>query len=161
MASQIHKTNAVRELDNHHIFYELKTYEYDDNDLNAEKIAFDENISPSLVYKTLVLEGTQDPFLVAVIPSNCQLDLKKISKASNNKKCTMLPMKKLLEITGYIRGGCSPIGMKKTFPTYIEEMASTEERIYISGGKKGLQIILNPQDLSKVINLTFADLIEI
>lgn len=159
MATQIHKTNAIRELDNLHVDYEMRTYEVDESDLNAEKIALSEGVSPEKVYKTLVLEGTENPFLVAVIPSNSQLDLKKIAKASKNKKCTMLPLKNLLSTTGYIRGGCSPIGMKKVFPTYVEEMALTEDKIYISGGKKGMQIILNPQDLTKVIDLKFVDLI--
>lgn len=159
MKTNIHKTNAIRELDTHKILYELRTYEVDESDLNAEKIALNENVVPEKVYKTLVLEGTETPYLVAVVPSNSQLDLKKLAKASHNKKCTMLPMKQLVEVTGYIRGGCSPIGMKKNFPTYVEEMALTEETIYISGGKKGIQILLDPTDLEKVISLQFSDLI--
>lgn len=158
MSSTIHKTNAVRELDHLKIPYRLKTYEVDEN-LNAEHIAISEGIPPEQVYKTLVLEGNIDKYLVAVIPANSQLDLKKIAIASGNKKCSMLPLKQLLDVTGYIRGGCSPIGMKKLFPTYIEEMALTESEIYISGGKRGIQIIIKPSDLSQAIPIKFADLI--
>ena len=116
-------------------------------------------VAPEKIYKTLVLKGQKDPFVVAVIPGNAQLDLKKIAKASGNKNCEMLPMKELLLVTGYIRGGCSPIGMKKIFPTYIEELSTLEEKIVISAGKRGLQIIIHPLDLSKAIEFTFADLI--
>ena len=116
-------------------------------------------VAPEKIYKTLVLKGQKDPFVVAVIPGNAQLDLKKIAKASGNKNCEMLPMKELLLVTGYIRGGCSPIGMKKIFPTYIEELSTLEEKIVISAGKRGLQIIIHPLDLAKAIELTFADLI--
>ena len=116
-------------------------------------------VAPEKIYNTLVLKGQKDPFVVAVIPGNAQLDLKKIAKASGNKNCEMLPMKELLLVTGYIRGGCSPIGMKKIFPTYIEELSTLEEKIVISAGKRGLQIIIHPLDLSKAIEFTFADLI--
>jgi Cys-tRNA(Pro)/Cys-tRNA(Cys) deacylase len=93
-----------------------------------------------------------------VIPANAHLNLKKVATVSDNKSCEMLPMKDLLTVTGYIRGGCSPIGMKKTYPTYIEEMASLENEIIISAGKKGSQLVLKPEDLKRVINGKFADL---
>lgn len=152
------KTNAVRILESNQITFELREYEVDEQDLSAEHVAESLGISPEKIYKTLILKGQKDPFLVAVIPGNAQLDLKKIAKASNNKNCEMLPMKDLLATTGYIRGGCSPIGMKKNFPTYIEELATLEEEIIISAGKRGLQIILKPDDLKNIINAEFADL---
>ncbi|MGX9984986.1 Cys-tRNA(Pro) deacylase [Soonwooa purpurea] len=152
------KTNAVRILESNQIPFELREYEVDEQDLSAEHVAESLGISPEKIYKTLILKGQKDPFLVAVIPGNAQLDLKKIAKASNNKNCEMLPMKDLLATTGYIRGGCSPIGMKKNFPTYIEELATLEEEIIISAGKRGLQIVLKPDDLKNIINAEFADL---
>lgn len=152
------KTNAVRILESNQIPFELREYEVDEQDLSAEHVAESLGISPEKIYKTLILKGQKDPFLVAVIPGNAQLDLKKIAKASDNKNCEMLPMKDLLATTGYIRGGCSPIGMKKNFPTYIEELATLEEEIIISAGKRGLQIILKPDDLKNIINAEFADL---
>lgn len=153
------KTNAARELDNLQIDYELKTYEFDEEHLNAEHIALVEGVPPEKIYKTLVLSGDKIPFVVAVIPANSQLDLKKLALASGNKKCEMLAVKDLLHITGYIRGGCSPIGMKKHFPTYIEAMVQLEEKIYISAGKRGLQIILSPFDLVKAVDAKLVDLV--
>lgn len=154
------KTNAARILDKLKIPYELREYEVEiDEHQSAVDVAAAIGVAPEKIYKTLVLKGQKDPFVVAVIPGNAQLDLKKIAKASGNKNCEMLPMKELLLVTGYIRGGCSPIGMKKIFPTYIEELSTLEEKIVISAGKRGLQIIIHPLDLSKAIEFTFADLI--
>lgn len=152
------KTNAVRILESQNINFELREYEVDENDLSAEHVAESLGISAEKIYKTLILKGQKDPFLVAVIPGNAQLDFKKLAKASGNKNCEMLPLKDLLATTGYIRGGCSPIGMKKAFPTYIEEMATLENEIIISAGKRGLQIILDPKDLQIVTEANFADL---
>ncbi len=152
------KTNAVRILESQNINFELREYEVDENDLSAEHVAESLGISAEKIYKTLILKGQKDPFLVAVIPGNAQLDFKKLAKASGNKNCEMLPLKDLLATTDYIRGGCSPIGMKKAFPTYIEEMATLENEIIISAGKRGLQIILDPKDLQIVTEANFADL---
>lgn len=154
------KTNAVRLLDQMKIDYQLREYEVDEDDLSAEHVADSLGISAEKLYKTLILKGQKDPFLVAVIPGNTQLDLKKIAKISGNKSCEMLPLKDLLAVTGYIRGGCSPIGMKKLFPTYIEEMATLETEIIISAGKRGLQIIINPEELKNLVQGQFADIIE-
>lgn len=156
---KINKTNAARVLEFLKIDFELRTYDVEGEHQTAEEVAEAIDVRPDLIYKTLVLKGQKDPFIVAVIPSDAHLDLKKIAKASGNKNCEMLPMKDLLSTTGYIRGGCSPIGMKKLFPTYIEEMATLEEKIIISAGKKGLQIVINPQDLIKVIEGEFVDLV--
>lgn len=152
------KTNAVRILESQNIAFELREYEVDENDLSAEHVAESLGISAEKIYKTLILKGQKDAFLVAVIPGDAQLDFKKLAKASGNKTCEMLPLKDLLATTGYIRGGCSPIGMKKNFPTYIEEIATLEDEIIISAGKRGLQIILNPNDLQIVTEASFADL---
>ncbi len=154
-----HKTNAARILDQLNIPYELREYPVDENDLSATHVAEAIGEDPEKLYKTLVLKGNKDPFLVAVIPGNAQLDLKKIAKASGNKNCEMLPMKELLSVTGYIRGGCSPIGMKKHFPTFIEELATLQEKIIISAGKRGLQIILKPEDFILAADARAADLI--
>ncbi|WP_336834709.1 MULTISPECIES: Cys-tRNA(Pro) deacylase [Sphingobacterium] len=153
------KTNAVRLLDTAKIKYELRAYEVDEQDVSAEHVAETLGLSPETLYKTLVLKGNKDPYIVAVIPGNAQLDLKKIAKASGNKNCEMLPMKDLLTVTGYIRGGCSPIGMKKQFPTFIEEAAQLESAISVSAGKRGLQIILDPADLVTIIDASWSDLI--
>ena len=152
------KSIAVRILESKNIAFELREYEVDENDLSAEHVAESLGISAEKIYKTLILKGQKDAFLVAVIPGDAQLDFKKLAKASGNKTCEMLPLKDLLATTGYIRGGCSPIGMKKNFPTYIEEIATLEDEIIISAGKRGLQIILNPNDLQIVTEASFADL---
>lgn len=152
------KTNAIRLLEQLNIPYKLREYDVDENDLSAEHVAETLGISPEKIYKTLVLKGQNHSILVAVIPGNAQLDLKKTAKVSNNKNCDMLPPKDLLANTGYIRGGCSPLGMKKKFPTYIEEMALLEEEITISAGKKGWQIIIKPKDLASAIDAYFVDI---
>ncbi|WP_433900810.1 Cys-tRNA(Pro) deacylase [Sphingobacterium puteale] len=156
-----HKTNAVRLLDTAKVNYELREYEVDDHDVSAENVALSLGLLPETLYKTLVLKGNIDPYIVAVIPGNAQLDLKKIAKVSGNKNCEMLPMKELLAVTGYIRGGCSPIGMKKLFPTFIEEAAQLETEISVSAGKRGLQMILNPNDLATLTKAIWSDLISI
>lgn len=153
------KTNAARILDQLNIPYELREYPVDENDLSAQHVAEAIGEDPEKLYKTLVLKGNKDAYLVAVIPGNAQLDLKKMAKASGNKNCEMLPMKELLSVTGYIRGGCSPIGMKKHFPTFIEELATLQEKVIISAGKRGLQIILKPEDLIQTAEASVADLI--
>lgn len=153
------KTNAVRIVEAKKIAHEMREYEVSEQELGAEYVALKLGINPERLYKTLVLKGNVTSFLVAVIPSNVQIDLKKIAKVSGNKLCEMLPMKDLLSVTGYIRGGCSPIGMKKLFPTYIEELAQLEETIVISAGKRGLQLILNPTDLSELTNARFVPII--
>lgn len=152
------KTNAVRILDQLHISYDLLTYEVSEDDLSAVHVAETAGIPLEKLYKTLVLKGSSDPYMVAVIPADSQLNLKKLAKASGNKNCELIAMKDLLAVTGYVRGGCSPIGMKKTFPTFIEEMATLEESICISAGKRGLQILLNPTDLGTVVNAKFTDI---
>ncbi|MXP06554.1 MULTISPECIES: Cys-tRNA(Pro) deacylase [unclassified Apibacter] len=148
---KIHKTNAARLLDLHKITYDLIPYEVDENDLSAIHVAetLGENINQ--VFKTLVLEGDKNGYFVCVIPGNEEINLKLMALLSGNKKCDLIPMKNLIGLTGYIRGACSPIGMKKLFPTYIEESCLNFDFIYISAGQRGLQIQLNPQDLIKLL----------
>lgn len=155
----LHKTNAVRLLDRVKVPYELKEYEVDEQDVSAGHVALSMGLSPEVLYKTLVLKGNKDPYLVAIVPGNAQLDLKKIAKASGNKNCEMLPLKDLVTVTGYVRGGCSPIGMKKLFPTFIEETAQLEERISVSAGKRGLQMLLDHDDLAGLTQAVWSDLI--
>ena len=149
---KINKTNAARLLDKAKIAYELIPYEVDENDLSAIHVAdsLGENIEQ--VFKTLVLHGDKNGYFVCVIPGEHEVDLKLAAKASGNKKCDLIPMKELLPLTGYIRGGCTPIGMKKPFPTYIHESCLNYPYIYISAGQRGLQLKLNPNDLIKEVH---------
>ena len=147
---KINKTNAARLLDKAKIAYELIPYEVDENDLSAIHVAdsLGENIEQ--VFKTLVLHGDKNGHFVCVIPGEHEVDLKLAAKASGNKKCDLIPMKELLPLTGYIRGGCTPIGMKK--PTYIHESCLNYPYIYISAGQRGLQLKLDPNDLIKEVH---------
>ncbi len=141
------KTNAARLLDASGISYELVPYEVDENDLAAPHVAqqLGENIEQ--VFKTLVLMGDRRGVFVCVIPGNLEVDLKTAARISGNKSCEMLHVKELLPVTGYIRGGCSPIGMKKHFPTFIHESCQLYDYIYVSAGQRGLQLKISPQDL--------------
>ena len=157
--AKISKTNAARLLDQKKINYQLIPYEVDEQRLDAGHVAesLGENIEQ--VFKTLVLKGDKSGYFVCVIPGNHEVDLKKAAKVSGNKNCDLIPMKDLLPTTGYIRGGCSPIGMKKPFPTYIHTTAADFDHIYISAGVRGLQIQIAPTDLITVSNATLNDLI--
>ena len=149
---KINKTHAARLLVKAKIAYELIPYEVDENDLSAIHVAdsLGENIEQ--VFKTLVLHGDKNGHFVCVIPGEHEVDLKLAAKASGNKKCDLIPMKELLPLTGYIRGGCTPIGMKKPFPTYIHESCLNYPYIYISAGQRGLQLKLDPNDLIKEVH---------
>ena len=152
MKEKIAKTNAARLLDKAKVSYELIPYEVDENDLSAIHVAdsLGENIEQ--VFKTLVLHGDKNGHFVCIIPGEHEVDLKLAAKASGNKKCDLIPMKELLPLTGYIRGGCTPIGMKKPFPTYIHESCLNYPYIYISAGQRGLQLKLDPNDLIKEVH---------
>ena len=156
---KIQKTNAARLLDKAKIPYELVPYEVDENNLAAAHIAEQLNEDISQVFKTLILRGDRNGLLVCVVPGDTEVDLKKAAKASGNKSVEMIQMKELLPLTGYIRGGCSPIGMKKPFPTYIHESCILFDNIYISAGQRGLQLKLSPLQLSEFINAVITDLI--
>ena len=147
------KTNAARLLDAAGIEYELVPYSYSEEDLSAESVAAELNEPIEQVFKTLVLRGDKTKEFVCVIPGDMEVDLKVAAKISGNKNCDMLHVKDLLPTTGYIRGGCSPIGMKKSFPTFIHESALLYDYIYISAGKRGLQIKINPQALIDFVKM--------
>ena len=147
------KTNAARLLDAAGIEYELVPYSYSEEDLSAESVAAELNEPIEQVFKTLVLRGDKTKEFVCVIPGDMEVDLKVAAKISGNKNCEMLHVKDLLPTTGYIRGGCSPIGMKKPFPTFIHESALLYDYIYISAGKRGLQIKINPQALIDFVKI--------
>lgn len=148
MAKQhIEKTNAARLLDRAGIKYNLIPYSFDENDLAATHVAESLGEPIERVFKTLVLKGDKSGYIVCVVPGDKEVDLKSLAKSSGNKKVEMIPMKELLPVTGYIRGGCSPVGMKKKFPTYIDSSASQFETIFVSAGVRGLQIEVSPADL--------------
>ena len=147
------KTHAARLLDAAGIEYELVPYSYSEEDLSAESVAAELNEPIEQVFKTLVLRGDKTKEFVCVIPGDMEVDLKVAAKISGNKNCEMLHVKDLLPTTGYIRGGCSPIGMKKSFPTFIHESALLYDYIYISAGKRGLQIKINPQALIDFVKM--------
>jgi len=157
--SKIEKTNAARLLDKAGVSYELIPYEVDENDLAAGHVAEQLGEPLDQVFKTLVLFGDKNGHFVCVIPGGEEVDLKKAAKVSGNKKCDLIPMKELLPTTGYIRGGCSPIGMKKPFPTYLEESATLYDYIYISAGIRGLQFRISPTDLISYTGAEVADLV--
>ncbi|MBN9301349.1 MULTISPECIES: Cys-tRNA(Pro) deacylase [Dysgonomonas] len=155
---KIDKTNAVRLLDKEKIEYKLIPYQVDESDLSAIHVAEQLHEPVEQVFKTLVLKGDKSGYFVCIIPGAEELDLKAAAKISGNKSCDMIPMKELINITGYIRGACSPIGMKKLFPTYIDKSYEVFEYIYISAGKRGLQIQLNPLDLIQIVSITTGSL---
>ena len=141
------KTNAARLLEAEGIKFELIPYEYSEDDLSAQSVAAELGEDIDRVFKTLVLRGDRNGIFVCVIPGNFEVDLKLAAKISGNKSCEMVHVRELLGLTGYIRGGCSPIGMKKAYPTFIHESALLYDYIYISAGQRGLQFKLDPQDL--------------
>lgn len=152
------KTNAVRLLDKAKVSYELIEYTVDENDLAAGHIAEELGQNLSQVFKTLVLKGNKTGHIVAVIPGDKELNLKKLAKVSGNKSVEMVAVKELLGLTGYIRGGCSPIGMKKKYPTYINSSCQLFDYIMISAGVRGMQMKLNPLDLLDVTGAEIEEL---
>lgn len=156
---KISKTNAVRILERENINYSLIAYDVNESDLSAKHVAEQLGEPIDQVFKTLVLKGDKTGYFVCVLPGSQELDLKLAAIVSGNKNCEMIPMKELLQVTGYIRGACSPIGMKKTFPSYIDASCKNFEYIYLSAGKRGLQIQISADDLTKVIPITIAELI--
>lgn len=159
MTVKINKTNAARLLDKAKIVYELVPYEVDEEHLAATHVAEQLGEDISQVFKTLVLRGDKNGIFVCVIPGDAEVDLKLAAKASGNKSAGMLHMKELLPVTGYIRGGCSPIGMKKPFPTFFHSTCLDFEVIYISAGVRGLQIKIAPRDLLGIVGAKVTDLV--
>lgn len=157
MAKKLEKTNAARLLDKAGVAYKLIPYEFDENDLAASHVADSLGQDITRVFKTLVLHGDRSGYVVCVVPGDGEVDLKALAKVSGNKKVEMIPMKDLLGVTGYIRGGCSPVGMKKRFPTYFHSTALDFDTIYVSAGVRGLQLEISPSDLIAFVCASVAD----
>ena len=152
------KTNAARLLDRAGISYRLVPYTVDENNLAVDHLAEELGEDIRQVFKTLVLHGERAGYFVCVLPGDCEVDLKKAARAAGAKKADLIPMKELLPLTGYIRGGCSPIGMKKPFPTFFHSTATDFETIYVSAGIRGLQLALNPRNLIDYVGAEIVDI---
>jgi len=153
------KTTVIRMLEQQHIPFQVLEYEVDEQDLSAAHAAELLGLEADRVFKTIVLEGERRGHLVCVVPGTCEVDLKKAAKAAGDKAVRPLPLRDLEPLTGYIRGGCSPLGMKKKFPTYIDETALLFDSISVSAGRRGLQILIAPQTLAALSDGMFCDLI--
>ncbi|MBQ6374268.1 MAG: Cys-tRNA(Pro) deacylase [Clostridia bacterium] len=151
-------TNAMRMLQKAGIAFDTSSYEVDESDLSGVHAAEALGIDPDIMFKTLVARGDKRGICVFCIPVAEELDLKKCAAATGDKRIELIHVKDLLALTGYIRGGCSPIGMKKKYPTWIDETATLCERVYVSAGMRGEQLILSPNDLISVTDATYADL---
>lgn len=154
----MNKTNVIRLLETSHIPHDIKTYHVDENDLSGLSVAEKIGAEVEIVFKTLVAEGDKTGIIVFCVPVNSELNLKKAATVSRNKKVELIPTKNLLAVTGYIRGGCSPIGMKKKYPVFIDETAQLFDKIYFSAGIRGMQVGIHPDDLQKITIFVFADL---
>lgn len=152
------KTNASRLLEAAGVEFRLVPYTVDPDNLAADHVAAELGEDINCVFKTLVLKGERTGYFVCVVPGNREVDLKKAAKAAGDKKADLIPMKELLPVTGYIRGGCSPVGMKKAFPTFFHSTALDHEQIYVSAGVRGLQIEINPEALIKYVGATVTDI---
>ncbi|WP_010651239.1 Cys-tRNA(Pro) deacylase [Oceanobacillus massiliensis] len=155
---KLQKTNAIRMLDSAGVDYHVHEYSWSEGHLDAKSAAEKAGMPLGKIYKTLVTLGEKTGVTVACIPAANELDLKALAKESGNKKIEMLPMKDLEKTTGYLRGGCSPIGMKKSFPTYIAAPAEVMEKIVVSAGKRGMQIEISPSDLVNITDASYADI---
>lgn len=153
------KTNAARLLDQLGIAYEMRTAPVDESDLSAVSMAHSLGVAPEQVYKTLVARGDKLGVLLACIPAEAQLDLKRVAQASGNKSVAMVPLKEVFPLTGYIRGGCSPLGTRKVYPVYLDESAILLERIFVSAGQRGVQLLLSPDDLLTAAHGVYAPII--
>lgn len=153
------KTNAMRILESLNINYEIAEYEFNEDEIDAVSVARKINAEPEIVFKTLVARGDKTGINVFVIPGNFDLNLKKAAHASGDKKIELIKLKELQPLTGYIRGGCSPVGMKKLFTTFIDETAMLNDFIYCSAGVRGIQLKINPEDLEKAVGAILTDLI--
>lgn len=152
------KTNAVRLVEQAGISCKEQFYEYQEDDLSGMHAAHALGMPPEQVFKTLVARGPKTGIHVYCIPVCCELDLKKAAKVAGDKSMELVAVKELLPLTGYIRGGCSPVGMKKQYPTFLDETCILYEEIAVSAGERGHQMLLNPEDLAKITNATYADI---
>lgn len=159
MSSKNIKTNVARFLQKKGVKFDLIPYEVDENDLGAEHVAESLSENVEQVFKTIVLHGDKSGYIVGVLPGNHEIDLKKLAKVSGNKKCEPLPLKDLLPTTGYIRGGCSPIGMKKKFQTYIHTTVNSFPYVFVSAGVRGVQLKISPVDLIEQTEAVVADIV--
>lgn len=152
------KTNAIRFLEQKKIAFEVAEYDWDEDHVSAKHTAVQLGLKEKTIFKTLVAVGNATGPIVAIVPADHELDLKKIAKVSGNKKVEMLPMRELEPLTGYVHGGCSPVGMKKKLPTYLAHEATELSEIHVSGGRRGIQLGIDPTDLIKVIGTVVADI---
>jgi len=153
------KTNAARVLDKLGIPYSLNTYPVDLDDLSAGHVAESMGVDASCVFKTLVTRGNPHGIALGVVPGDAELSLKKLAAVFGNKNAEMVPLKEVLPLTGYIRGGCSPVGTKKPYPVCIHESAKNFDKIYVSAGLRGLQFVIAPDDLARAVDAVFADIV--
>lgn len=156
--NKIQKTNAIRQLESNSISYQTYEFPWSDDHLGAEAVFEQLEVPRERVYKTLVIIGDKSGVIVACIPGASELDLKALAKVSGNKKVELLPLTDLEKTTGYIRGGCSPIGMKKKFPTFISDQAEAMEKVIVSAGKRGMQIEISPIELKKLTRAEFVSI---
>lgn len=152
------KTNAVCLLEAAGIAYELRHYEVDESDLSAGHVAEAIGLPPEQVFKTLVVRGVDTGILLAAIPANTELDLKATAAASGNKKVDLAPVKDVLGLTGYIRGGVSPVGTRKPYPLYLDETAVLWDVISVSAGVRGTQMLVKPDDLARIVETKYAEI---
>lgn len=152
------KTNAARILDNLKIDYELMEYPVDEEDLSAVHVAASVGLPVDMVFKTIVIRADKD-VIMCCVPGDAEVDLKKLAALSGHKRCELVPLKDVLGLTGYIRGGCSPLGAKKAYPVFIHQSATEHEKITVSAGKRGAQLILSPGDLIRATNSVAGDVI--
>jgi Cys-tRNA(Pro)/Cys-tRNA(Cys) deacylase len=152
------KTNAIRTLDRAGIAYELREYLIDESDLSAERAAAKLSMAPETVFKTLITRGDKTGPVLACIPAGTELDLRALGEASGNKRVEMVPLKAVLDLTGYVRGAVTPLATKKPFPVFIDETVELWPVVGISGGMRGLEIVLTPADLIRATGATLADI---
>ena len=153
------KTNAIRFLESKAIDFDILEYEVDE-DVSAIHVAEKLKMDPDQIFKTIVLKGERAGHFICIIPGSCEIDLRKAAKAVGDKSCDLIPLKNLEPLTGYIRGACSPFGMKKKFPTFLDETASMFDRISVSAGKRGMQILIAPELLTQLAEAEMTDLIQ-
>ena len=153
------KTNVVRILESMGIVFEVATYPVGDEHVDSAAVAREIGVPAEMVWKTLVARDDRERALVFCVPGNLELDQKKAAKAAGARSVRLIPLKDLQPLTGYVRGGCSPIGMKKKLPTWLDEIGTTCQRIYVNAGVRGMQVILSPADLARVADASWADLV--
>ncbi len=153
------KTNAMRILENLSIPYEVHTYEWDEDHLDAVHAAESAGLDPERVYKTIVMRNSTKEIFVFCLPAEFEISMKKARAVTESREIDLIKTTELMPLTGYIRGGCSPLGMRRHYPTFLSELAALEETIYVSGGQRGVQIELRPDDLLRAADAVYADFI--